>query len=88
MQDSGDMRTELEKKVALEERQFEENHPTEVAKQKDKIKDVIKLGEQEWKSQQKGLVVTKETIVNGIIWSEILQPPRAKNKFKNNLMRK
>lgn len=99
MQDIGDMRTELEKKVALEKKQFEDEFTQgvdrgkdlinkSVNKQKDQIRDVIKEGEQEWKSQDTGLELSRQAVVNGIIWSEILQPPRAQNKFKNNLMRK
>lgn len=76
-----------EKQVSLEKKAYEEKLSKEADSKKGKIGDVIEKGEQEWKRRSRGLEVNKENVINGIIWSEILQAPRAQNKFKNKLMK-
>jgi len=42
---------------------------------------VIEIQEEGWRSGGQGVTLDKKSVVNGMIWSEILGPPRAKKKI-------
>jgi len=55
-------------------------------KQKPKVMEkavptVIEIQENQWRTEGQGIALDKKSVVNGIIWSEVLGPPRSKKKF-------
>lgn len=44
------------------------------------IPTVIEVQESQWLASEQGFNLDKKAVVNGVIWSEILGPPRAKKK--------
>lgn len=61
-----------------------EEKPREVPKRKvveKPVPTVIEVQEQQWKSQGLEINLNTKSVVNGMVWSEILGPPRAKKRM-------
>ncbi|NLT96359.1 MAG: hypothetical protein GXW85_12680 [Clostridia bacterium] len=69
------------KPVLKEEKQQQVLQPPEV--KKEPILTFIEAQEKQWKTEENyGWSLDAQSVVNGIIWSEILGPPKAKKKYK------
>ncbi|SMB90952.1 hypothetical protein SAMN00017405_1389 [Desulfonispora thiosulfatigenes DSM 11270] len=80
---------QIEKQTKLEKKISQEQYTKEgIYQQKNTPIDAIQKGEQGWKNATPDFEIDSKKVLTGIIWSEILQPPRAKNKLRNNLMRR
>ena len=68
------------KPALQEESRKQVPQPPEVKKKV--IPTVIEAQEKQWKtSENYGLNLDTKSVVNGIVWSEVLGPPRAKKKY-------
>jgi len=42
---------------------------------------VIEIQESQWQAKGQSIALDKTSVINGMIWSEVLGPPRSKKKF-------
>ncbi|MFZ7103448.1 MAG: hypothetical protein ACOWWO_12445 [Peptococcaceae bacterium] len=77
------VKTEKRAKKKMAEKQYlseKEQRPQE-ARPSNTAASVIQRQEERWKQTKYPVDIDRKAVVNGIIWSEILGPPRAKNKY-------
>lgn len=59
----------------------EEKVPVKPKVREKAISTVIEMQEKEWRNEDPVFNLDERAVINGVIWSEVLGPPRAKRKF-------
>jgi hypothetical protein len=66
------------KPKATMKKSFSEEEKQKPSRKEIVTPSIIQLQEKQWKSQGQSLAFDKKAVINGIIWSEILGPPKVK----------